>query len=202
MIKRCTSWAELEQRRTSRAAQQGRIDRGRGVVALRAAPGEQERDHGKSAGMHRKTRAEGMTEMAETDVVAAQSDLAFVDCKQDADRKLPERVLYASAKEENVRAAEAVVGIAGEHCGSIDVGAADGGRKVERDDTAATRKRFRYEGSQGDGAFKLLRSGDDGAWARRMRFRFRGSCDGNVGTGAGAVVGTVVLETGSTIRRV
>ncbi len=98
------------------------------MIAFIASPGEEQIEDRQSPGANGQSDAEGMTEVVEADVVAAQRDLAFVDGEESTDGKFPDGVFEGAAKEQKVGAAEPVVGIAGEHRAAVDVGAADGRR--------------------------------------------------------------------------
>src|ERR1017187_6560361 len=151
--------------------------------------------------MYSHADGERVSEVIDADVVAAQADLAFVDGEDGADGYLAERVFQRALKEQQVWTAEAIVRVAGEHGSAVDVGAADGGREVERHVAAAVGERFGQKSTQRDRSFELRRGGDDRARERGV-LRRAGVLHGDIAARAGAVVGAIVLQRRGTGRRI
>src|SRR3569833_209044 len=95
-----------------------------------AAPGIDEREDGKPAGVDCESGAEAMAQVIEADVTSAQSDFCLIGGEKRSDGKLAERVLDGASIEEQVRTAEAIVGIAGQDGRAVEIGAANGWHEV------------------------------------------------------------------------
>src|SRR5439155_11177432 len=109
-------------------------------------------------------------------VSAPQRHLAFVNQSGDTERA-PNRMLEAGTDQDIIRRAEAVVLVAGEGGGAVDVRAAQRGLEIERHDVAAGNQRLRHQKANAEATFQV--AGDGGA--------------GMVGSALRALVGAVVI---------
>jgi hypothetical protein len=140
---------------TCGAAEERGVDVGSGVRAFSAAPGVDEGEDGESSGVDGEAGAEAVAEVVDADVAAAESDFCFVGGEERADGEFAERVLDGATEEEQVGAAETVVGIAGQDGRAVEIGAANGGHEVEGDLASFPCEGLRDEGAEIDGAFEL-----------------------------------------------
>lgn len=133
--------------------------------------------------MEGETGAKTVAEVIEADVVATEANFCRVGGKQRADRQRAERVFDDAAKEEEIRAAIAIVRVAGKDRCAIQIGAADCGGEVEGDLAVLACKGFGNERPQTNRPFKFPSEGDRGARHRLVL----AAC-------ASAVIGSVVWK--------
>src|SRR3569833_1803000 len=125
-----------------------------------AAPGIDEREDRKPAGVDCESGAEAMAQVSEADVTSAQSDFCLIGGEKRSDGKLAKRVLDGASKEEQVRTAEAIVGIAGQDGRAVEIGAANSKQEEEKHQTPKAGERLRDEDAKVDGAFEFSRERD------------------------------------------
>ena len=84
-------------------------------MAFIAAPCEAQVKRGESAGMDGDAARVAMAQVAETDIVAAEAHLGFIDAEEETDGDLSEAVLKRSVDEEEVGRAETIVAVSYTH---------------------------------------------------------------------------------------
>src|SRR5262245_45845925 len=123
----------LLQRRSGRSTEQRCADREREMMTLGAAGGPRRDDRREPAGPERQTERIAANHVVEAEALLLERHLTLFGGQPDADRCLEDRMLEALLQHEQMRAAEAVVLVAGQDAVAVDVGTADRLLKVERD---------------------------------------------------------------------
>jgi hypothetical protein len=126
-------------------------------MAFISTPGKEEVNHRKTTGVEGEASCKSMLQVVEGDVVAVEADFSLIDGEEEAGGEFAQGLLEGPTEEQKVGGSKAVVGIASQDRLSVQVGAADGGVEVERDNATGVRDGACHQEANIDGAFEILR---------------------------------------------